>query len=225
MPRHPAPVAKIREKTLYAAAELFLEKGFTHTTTRGIAQKAGVDVSAMNRAFGSKENILCELVSYVLEEQFSTAARQLQGITDDPLLFYAAETTLQLYMAESRESVRDLYLTAYSMPRSMDVIQLTITQKLKHLFGTHLPTLTDGDFYELEIASGGIIRSFMAHPCGGDFTIDRKVRRFLEATLRVYQVPEATIQQAVAFVNQFPFQQIAQDIIAHMLQHLKSRSE
>lgn len=156
MPRPPAPVAKIREKTIYAAAELFLEKGYTHTTTRGIAQKAGVDVSAMNRAFGCKENILCELVTFVLEEQFSTAARQLESITDDPLLFYAAETTMQLYMAETRESVRDLYLTAYSMPRSMDVIQLTITQKLRHLFKAHLPTLSDDDFYDREIASGGI---------------------------------------------------------------------
>lgn len=225
MPRPPAPVAKIREKTLYAAAELFLEKGYTHTTTRGIAQKAGVDVSAMNRAFGSKENILCELVSYVLEEQFSTAARQLQGITDDPLLFYAAETTMQLYMAETRESVRDLYLTAYSMPRSMDVIQLTITQKLRHLFKAHLPTLSDDDFYDREIASGGIIRSFMARPCDEHLTIERKVRCFLEATLRVYQVPEPKIQESIAFVNQFSFQPIAEDIIARMLQYLKSRSE
>lgn len=225
MPRPPAPVAKIREKTLYAAAELFLEKGYTHTTTRGIAQKAGVDVSAMNRAFGCKENILCELVTFVMEEQFSTAARQLEGITDDPLLFYAAETTMQLYMAENRESVRDLYLTAYSMPRSMDVIQLTITQKLRHLFKAHLPALSDDDFYDREIASGGIIRSFMARPCDEHLTMERKVRCFLEATLRVYQVPEPKIQESIAFVNQFSFQPIAEDIIARMLQYLKSRSE
>lgn len=55
--------------------------------------------------------------------------------------------------------------------------------------------------------------------------MERKVRCFLEATLRVYQVPEPKIQESIAFVNQFSFQPIAEDIIARMLQYLKSRSE
>ena len=72
---------KVREKTLYTAAELFLEKGYTETTMRGLAQKAGVDVSGINRAFGCKENILCELVTYVLNGQFETMKALLQGVT------------------------------------------------------------------------------------------------------------------------------------------------
>ena len=95
MARRSKQVEKVREKTLYTAAELFLEKGYTETTMRGLAQKAGVDVSGINRAFGCKENILCELVTYVLNGQFETMEALLQGVTDDPLLFYAAETTMQ----------------------------------------------------------------------------------------------------------------------------------
>lgn len=93
---------------------------------------------------------------------------------NDPLLFYAAEPTMQPYMAKNRESVWDLYLTVYSMPRSVEVIQLTITQKLRHLFIAYLPALSDDDFYDLEIASGGIIRSFMARSCNDHLTMDRK---------------------------------------------------
>ena len=216
---------KVREKTLFAAAELFLEKGYTKTTTRGIAQKAGIDVSSMNRAFGCKENILCELVSYVLNGQFETISVILKGVTDDRILFYATETTMQLYMAESDESIRNLYLAAYSMPHSIDIIHQTITEKLEWIFKAHLPHLITRDFYELEIASGGIMRSFMARPCDMYFTIDRKVKRFLETSFRIYQVPDAKIQEAIEFVQQFDFPAIAKSTVERMLHYLKESIE
>lgn len=225
MARRSVQMEKVREKTLFAAAELFLEKGYTETTTRGIAQKAGIDVSSMNRAFGCKENILCELVAYVLNGQFETISTILKGVTDDRILFYATETTMQLYMAESDESIRNLYLAAYSMPHSIDIIHQTITEKLEWIFKAHLPHLITRDFYELEIASGGIMRSFMARPCDMYFTIDRKVKRFLETAFRIYQVPDAKIQEAIEFVQQFDFPAIAKNTIDRMLQYLKESIE
>lgn len=225
MARRTAQTEKVREKTLYAAAELFLEKGYTDTTMRGLAQKAGIDVSSINRAFGCKENILCELVAYVLQGQFDAMTALLRDVTDDRILFYAAETTMQLYMAESDESIRNLYLSAYSMPHSIDIIHRTITGKLEQIFGAHLPQLVTRDFYELEIASGGIMRGFMARPCDMYFTMDRKVKRFLETTFRVYQVPDEKIQEAIGFVQRFNFEDIAKSTIERMLQYLKESIE
>jgi len=225
MARRSVQVEKVREKTLYAAAELFLEKGYTETTTRGLAQKAGIDVSSMNRAFGCKENILCELVAYVLQGQFDAITALLKGVTDDRILFYAAETTMQLYMAESDESIRNLYLAAYSMPHSIDIIHRIITEKLEKIFKSHLPHLQTRDFYELEIASGGVMRSFMARPCDMYFTMERKVNRFLETTFRIYQVPDEKIREAIDFVQRFDFLQIAKSTINHMLKYLKESIE
>lgn len=225
MARSPAEKEKIKERVLYAAAELFIERGYTETSFRLLAQKAEIDLNSITRTFGCKENILCALVTYVLEEQFRTAAKKLEGITDDPILFYAAETTMQLYMAESRESVRELYLTAYSMRRTMDIIQQMITEKLVQIFKDHLPTLTTKDFYELEIATGGIMRGFMARPCDMYFTMDRKICRFLETTFRVFQVPDEKIQEAIEFVQQFDFEHTVNGIIDRMLGYLKEKME
>lgn len=225
MARSPAEKEKIKERVLYVAAELFMERGYTETSFRLLAQKAETDLNSITRTFGCKENILCELVTYVLEEQFRTAAKKLEGITDDPILFYAAETTMQLYMAESRESVRELYLTAYSMQRTMDIIQQMITEKLEQIFKDHLPALTTKDFYELEIATGGIMRGFMARPCDMYFTMDRKICRFLEMTFRVFQVPDEKIQEAIEFVQQFDFEHTVNGIIDRMLGYLKEKME
>ena len=167
---------------------------------------------------------MCELVSYVLEGQFEATKKLLEGITDDKILFYAAETTLQLYMAESSEHIRELYSVSYSMPKSSAIIYREITGKLEIIFKEHLPHLQTKDFYEYEIASAGIMRSFMTIPCDMYFTMERKVARFLETTFLVYRVSDEKIKETIAFVSRFDYKAIADDVISHMLAYLESRT-
>lgn len=218
--------AAIRPKVLHAAARMFLEEGYAHSTTREIARRAGVNVSNMNRYFGAKENILCELVDYVLEGQMRAANSVLSGKTQDPILFYAAETTLQLYMAEHSEAVRELYSAAYSMPHSAERIHQAVTERLvSKIFREYHPDYSLEDFYELEIASGSIIRGYIMEPCSEEFPMEHKVERFLETSLRVYRVPEEKIREAIEFVKQFDFPAIAAEAIHSMLEHLEKSTE
>lgn len=93
-----------------------------------------------------------------------------------------------------------------------------ITVKLEHIFKAQLPHLVTGYFYEQDIASGGIMCSFMARLCDMYFTIDRKVNRFLETAFRIYQVPDVKIQEAIEFVREFDFPNIAKNTVDSMLQ-------
>ena len=215
----------LRSQVLRTAARLFLEQGYTAATVRKIAEKSGVDINAMIRIFGNKENILCQLVEYVLEGQFSATEQFLKDVTDDPLLFYAAETTLQLYMAESCEQIRDLYSAAYSMPESSALIMRNITGKLEQLFKAYQPDLETKDFYEFEIATGGVMRGFMTVPCDLYFTMERKVRRFIESVFRIFQVPEEKTEEAIVFVSRFDYPTLAKQTIDSMLARLDSGIE
>ena len=49
-----AAAAQSRERLLAAASILFAERGFAGTTTRDIAERAGVDAALIVRHFGSK---------------------------------------------------------------------------------------------------------------------------------------------------------------------------
>lgn len=221
--RTPEELAEAQRLVLHTTAISFLESGYEQTTLRKVCAKSGLDLNAVIRAYGCKENILLELVKHVLKNQFEEAKRLIDGKTDDPIFFYATETTLQLYMAESHEHIRELYAAAYSLPNTTDYIQHTITGKLEAIFKKHLPNLETKDFYELEIASGGIMRNFMLVPCDMYFTMDRKVKRFLETTFRVYQVPDEKISETITFVSQFDFASLAKNIIDKMLNDLKKQ--
>lgn len=80
-----------RDKTLYAGATLFFEKGYEKTTIVDIADRAGVNRGSVLFAIKNKENLLYILVSFVLESVFSSS-HLLVGKTDDPVLSYAAKT-------------------------------------------------------------------------------------------------------------------------------------
>ncbi len=215
---------EMKNKVLYVAAKLFLEKGYTETSLKEISSTAKINIGSLINLFKTKENILCELVEYVLEGQFRATEEFLKNKTDDKILFYAAETTLQLHMAESNEYIRDLYAAAYSMPNTMTLIQQKITGKLEEIFKEQLPTLETKDFFELEIASGGIMRSFMTTPCDMYFTMDRKVRRFIETTLLLYRVSDEKINEANDFVLQFDFESFAKQVIEDMLKYLEEKT-
>lgn len=101
-----------QKKMLHSAISLFLEKGYEKATTAEIARGAGMTPSAFFRAYPSKEALLLELVKQMFDNQFAEAERRTGEM--DQLMMYAVETALQMHLAELSESMRDLYVTAYS---------------------------------------------------------------------------------------------------------------
>lgn len=209
---------------LHSASKLFLERGYEETRIKDIALDAGISYNEVFRICTDKENILCELVGLVLERQFEVSKEILTGKTNDKILFYAFETVLQLNMAEAIEHIREMYLVSYSLQNSSRVIYNTITNKLEEVFKEHLPHLQTKDFYELEIASAGIMRGFLSVPCDIYFTMDRKVKRFLETTFKIYDIKEEKILEAINFVEQFDFRAIALNVIDSLYKYLGDRT-
>ena len=212
---------EMRRKCLFTAAKLFVEKGYMYTSLKEIAEMSGTNTGMLNRTCGNKDDMLAVLVEYVLKGQFSITEELVKDKTDDKILFYAAETTLQLHMVESNENIRELYSVAYSLPVTTKIIQQMITEKLEGIFKEHLPNLETQDFYMLEIASGGIMRGFMTIPCDMWFTMDKKIKAFLETTFKVYDVPQEKIAEAIEFVKQFDFEEIAKNTIQNMIARIK----
>ena len=214
----------VRSKVLHVAARLFLEKGYTNTSLREISAAAGVAYGSMTFAFGTKEGILSELVEFVLDGQFEAAERLVKGRTEDKILFYAVETTLQLYMAESSDHIRELYTCSYSQEASSKKIYNKITLKLSEIFKETYPQFQMVDFFEKELASAGVMRNYMTRPCDLFFPMERKVRAFLENTFLIYEVPREKIEEAVDFVSGYDFESIASEVISNMLAYLESRT-
>ena len=222
------PLKRKKEATksliLHSAAKLFIDRGYGNTRIKDIAETAGVSYNDVFRLFGDKDTILSELTGLVLECQFETSEKVLLNITNKKLFIYAFETVLQLYIAESLEHIREMYMVSYSLPHSLQKVHKTITIKLEEVFKEQLPDFETKDFYELEIASAGIMRGYISVPCDMYFTMNRKIKRFIESNFRIYSVDEETIVEVLEFLEQFDFKEIANEVLNNLFDYIQKRT-
>lgn len=202
-----------RNKILRSAVKLFLESGYAKTTTANIAEAAGMAPSSFFAAFENKEALLYTLTQTMFESQFENTEK-LIGENADPMLVYAVETSLQMYITELSEPLRELYVMAYSLPTTSEYIYQNTAKKMGVLFAEYLPGAAEKDFYEMDIASAGVMRGFMAKRCDLYFTIDQKLKRFLGCSFTLYHVPQERQDKIIETVLGMNLKPIAEKIIA-----------
>lgn len=205
--------ALTRKKVLYASVKVFLEKGYEGATAKEISDLTGISSGSPFGLFGNKEGVLLELVRQMFSSQFDLAEK-LIGAAADPLLLYAAETALQLHITELSEPLRELYVTAYTLSTTSEYIYEQMSARLPGIFSPYLPEAAAKDFYELEIASAGITRGFMAKPCDLYFTLERKLRRFLTSCFKLYEVPRERYVPVVEQAAAMDLRGMAEQIVA-----------
>lgn len=206
-----------RNKLLHAAIKLFLQNGYEKTTTAAIAKEAQVSYSSLFAAFENKEALLLDLVKVMFQNQFSSAEKQ-DGTINDPVFLYCVETAVQIYITELSEPLRELYVMAYSLPSTSEYIYEATAKRLEVIFAKTMQQAQPKDFYEMEVASAGVMRAFMAKPCDLYFTVERKISRFLQCSLTLYGVPKPQQQMLIDMVLKMDLTATAQAIINGMIQ-------
>lgn len=200
-----------QQKMLRSAVMQFMEKGYEGATTAEIARGAGMTPSSFFRAYASKEALLLELVKWLFEGQYDLA-RRISG-SEDPMVVCAVEGALELYTAEMSEQLRELYVTAYSLPTTSMYIYRAMSERLYQVFRQFQPEAHPKDFYEMEIASGSMIRGYMAVPCDMYFTIEAKITRFLDCALKLYSVAEPERKRIIRQTLSMDLRQTAEEIV------------
>ena len=213
-----------KKRILTVCVKLFLEKGYRKTTLGEILKKADVSCSTFQNIFRAKDGVLTELVEFMFSTQFAMA-RTNAGDALPPAYVYAVETALQLHIAELTEPLRELYVTGYSLPTTSAYIYHSTAKRLQTIFGPYLPEAQPKDFYEMEIASGSIMRGFMSVPCDVYFTMETKISRFLDCSLKLYDVPKEKRAAITAAVLQMDLHTMASGIIQKTVQQAEKGFE
>ena len=211
-----------KQRILTVCVRLFLEQGYKETTITQITEEAKVTRGSFQNLFPTKDAVLMELVETLFSGQFG-AARTITGGGLPPVYAYAAETAIQLTLTELNENLREIYLEAYTLPDTAEYIHLHTTAELKEIFGANFPGYSDSDFYEMEIGTAGLMRGYMARKCDIHFPLERKLARFLTASMRVFKVPEAEQEGALAFVAGLDIRSIAENVMEKLFAMLEMK--
>ena len=213
-----------KRRVLAASARLFLEKGYTNTRLAEILKAADVSSGSFQNIFHSKDGVLTEFIGIMFSGQFG-AARNLTACAPTPAHVYAVETALQLALTELNENLRDIYVEAYTFSETVEIIHRRTATVLRESFGRYLPESTESDFYEMELGTAGMMRSFMARRCNPYFTLEKKVQRFLEMSLSVFHVPADEKSQIIAYVAKLDVRAAAKQVLDELFQSLSMQFE
>lgn len=214
--------AKTRKKILSVCVRLFLQQGYKETTVTQIVREAGITRGSYQNQFPTKDAVLMELVKTMFSSQFDMA-RSIAGDDLPPVYTYAVETSIQLALTELNENLRELYIESYTHPDTAEYIYLQTTSELKNIFAPYLPDHSESDFYDMEIGTSGLMRSYMAKRCDIHFPLQRKLECFLTAAMRVYRVPEEDQEKVLAFIAVLDIEAVASKIVQKVFAMLEMK--
>lgn len=214
--------AKTRKKILSVCVRLFLQQGYKETTVTQIVREAGITRGSYQNQFPTKDAVLMELVKTMFSSQFDMA-RSIAGDDLPPVYTYAVETSIQLALTELNENLRELYIESYTHPDTAEYIYLQTTSELKNIFAPYLPDHSESDFYDMEIGTSGLMRSYMAKRCHIHFPLQRKLECFLTAAMRVYRVPEEDQEKVLAFIAVLDIEAVASEIVQKVFAMLEMK--
>ncbi len=199
-------------RILTVCVQMFIEKGFKSTTMLDIIREADVSSGTFQNIFKTKDGVLLYLIDTMFKNQF-TMARDMAGDSDNPVFVYAAETAIQFAFVEMNENLREIYIEAYTQPQLAEYIYQKTSTELNKIFGRYNPAWVESDYYESEIGSAGIMRSYMVKKCDKYFTLRKKINRFLDMALKCYNVPNDDIEKAIAAVGKIDLEKTAKDVM------------
>jgi len=111
-----------RDRILKAAAEIMAEKGYARATTRSIADAAGVNEVTIFRHFGSKRNLLSEMIHQhsALPDLTSIIEKQLTGKFRQDLIKLGSVFLTSI--TERKEALRLMLCEARELPEVRGVV-------------------------------------------------------------------------------------------------------
>lgn len=202
----------LKKRVLACCVRLFLEQGYHQTTLAQIYKETNISASSFQHLFQTKDGVLYDLTKVMFNSQFKMARSMSKKQL--PLLYiYATETAIQLTITELNENIRDIYIEAYRMPKSTELIYKKMSVELANIFKDNFPGYTAQDFYEMEIGTSGLMVNYMAKKCDENFSIETKIERFLVSALRIYKVSEKEQAEVLAYIKALNVRKVAEEVI------------
>ena len=111
-----------QEKIFPAALALFAEQGYKATTTKAIAEKAGVNEVTLFRKYSNKENLFMELIKAEAEDKLKIVSNELEPTGDLVEDLTQVGMWMNLNMYENSALLKILIVEVGSQPEIFEIL-------------------------------------------------------------------------------------------------------
>lgn len=144
-----------RLSIIRTATQLFLENGYSATSPRMICDDMGISLGSLTYYFPTKEHLLAVLIEMLAEFQWKTV-RDITKEGESAITAICFELTAMAAMCENSEVARDLYISAYTNPMSLEIIRKSDLERSKTVYRDYCRNWSHEEFAEAENIVCGI---------------------------------------------------------------------
>lgn len=197
---------------IQVASEFFLEKGYSATSPKMIAEELGFSTGNITYYFQTKEHLLAVLVEMLVDFQWKMMEKEAdEGLSS--IMAICLELATMAAMCEENEVAKDFYLSAYSSDLCLEIIQKNDMKRAKQVFGSYRPDWTDEQFAEAEMLVSGIelttLRTNSLSP-----SLELRITGALDTILTTYGVPEETRKLKIEKVLAMDYRKISRRVLS-----------
>lgn len=175
-------------KIIQTALHLFLENGYSNTSARAICNELDISLGNLTFYYPSKEHLLAVLVEMLCDFQWKIMKEEADdGIS--LILAFCLELMSMASAAEENETAKDLFVSAYKSPITLEIIRKNDSQKAKTVFAEYCPEWSDEMFKEAVVLVSGIEFATLV-TTKTSVRLDARISGALDTILYIFNVPE-----------------------------------
>lgn len=174
---------------LQCATKLFIEKGYTSTYVTSIASELGISTGNLTFHFPTKEHILAELINELLTLPRREEERAVKGELA-LMMGYLLELAMFASVCQNNPNIKDLIVSAYTRPMSLEIIRESDTKRAMQIFGKYCPDWEETDFIQTENVVSGIEYAMFMPENTQKLSFEQRVSGSLDAIMKVYEIPK-----------------------------------
>ncbi len=210
-------------KIIQTALHLFLENGFSNTSARAICNELDISLGNLTFYYPSKEHLLAVLVELLCDFQW----KMMKEEADDGISLVLAvclELMSMASAAEENETAKDLFVSAYKSPITLEIIRKNDSQKAKTVFAEYCPEWSDEMFKEAVVLVSGIEFATLV-TTETSVQLDARISGALDTILYIFNVPEEIRRIKIQKVLSMDYKKIGGRIFHEFKEYIEQVNE
>ena len=208
---------------IQVATELFFEKGFSETTAANICRKADIGTGNLTFYFPTKEHLLSLLIKMLCRFQWRKM-RELTEYGTTPMLALCLELATVAACCEEDAVARDLFLSAYTHPLSLEIIRKNDCKRSMEVFSEYCEGWALTNYMEAETLVSGIeYTTFMNTESSP--SLDVRVSGAIGSIMMIYGVPEQRWRRKVQKVLAMDYRRIGRETLSEFITYTATLTE
>ena len=213
----------IKMAMVRVANRMFLERGFSNTSVKAIAQELGISTGHITFYYPTKEHLLALLVEKLCDFQWQMMNQTVdEGKTS--LMAICLELVAMAAICEENEIAKDFYLSSYTNPMCLEIIRKSDTLRAKEVFGEYCTGWNEEDFAEAETLVSGIeYATLMTTPASA--SLETRIAGALNQIMTLYNVPANVRKMKIDKVLAMDYGNIGRRIFTEFTEYIDSENQ